>query len=95
MLQPHPRPWRRFLGNVEGCLAAVCAVVVFTAQTTPAQRFQLPWLWICVWALGIGFGFGAVRFGAPPARLAGGLSAGLLVATLVVLVVVKFTQTGP
>jgi hypothetical protein len=94
MLQPRPRPWQRFLGNVEGCLAAVCAVVVFTAQTTPAHRFQVPWLWMCFWALGIGCGVGAVRFGGPSARLAGGLSAGILTVALVVLAVVKSVQAG-
>jgi hypothetical protein len=92
MEQSSPQPWLRRLGDLEGCAAVVCAVIVFTAQTTPAQRFEVPWLWMAVWALGVGCGVGAVRFGSPLAQFAGGVAAAALVVVLLALAVIKLTH---
>jgi hypothetical protein len=80
-------PWNRRLGDAEGCCAVVCAILVFNIPRTVAYRFEIPWLWMNVWALGIGFGVGALRFGGPLARIAGGVSVAVLVRLIAVMAV--------
>jgi len=61
----------RRLGDAEGWAALACAAFVLLARVTPAGRFQLPWLWMAVWAMGTGFGIGGIRFGGRAGRSAG------------------------
>lgn len=72
------RPWVQRLGDVEGGIALVCTIVVLTWQTTPADRFTIPWLWIAVWAVGMGTGLGGVRFGASFGGCAGAVALSVL-----------------
>jgi hypothetical protein len=77
------------LGTIEGYIALACSAIVLFAQTTPAQRFQVPWLFMGVWAAGLGFGVGSIRFGSPGGRRAGAIALLLLGGALVLLVLLK------
>jgi hypothetical protein len=79
------KPWVRLLGNVEGWIGLACTVVVLLAPTTSADRFNVRWLWIGLWAVGMGAGVGGLRFGHPSGRLAGGIAVTLLGAALLLL----------
>ena len=84
--------WVRILGDVEGWVALACTVAVLTAQTTVADRFKVGWLWLFLWAFGIGTGIGGMRFGGPVGRIVGGLATVLLGACLIALVVANLVR---
>lgn len=84
--------WTRFLGNVEGWAALICTVAVLTAQTTPAARYNIPWLWMTLWATGIGAGIGGIRFGGPSGKLVGGIAVVLLGLALIALLLSCFVR---
>ena len=83
------KQWRRILATIEGVSSLACLLYLITATVGPESRYEVPRVFIIVWALGTGMGIGALRFGDPNVRLMGGIAVSILVGILIL-----FTARG-
>jgi hypothetical protein len=84
--------WLQTVGNAGGLPSFAAAVLLLCQTSTPAARFDVAWLFIALWAVGIGLALGGVRFGRGAGRQAAWLSLATLLVLLLALAVVRASQ---
>jgi hypothetical protein len=66
---PRTNPWSHRLGNAEGVLALVLAMVLFALPRPFQDLSSLPWAQMFAVALGFALVIGGIRFGSAPGKV--------------------------
>lgn len=83
---PRTNPWSHRLGNVEGVLALVLAMVLFALPRPFQDLSSLPWAQMFAVALGLALVIGGIRFGSAPGKCSAFLALPCFVLMTVLLV---------